>query len=884
MSDDLQELKLVNSWLLDRVTARFPCGVRQYTMVDFNDPTIGPVMVTNSKSEFGFFFNSLIASGGGDCPELAMGGLELALMSSPPRSFILVLTDASAKDYNNMTLINNIHSLINTTKSQVFFLITGLCSGLNDPQFLIYRDIAALSFGHVFQVGLSDLGKVFNYLDFTLSRPVNSSKQLFSGEYLLSNHSESFPVADNFSSLIVTTDGIIYSIRIVGPDYIDLQLKKIMSEIWGSMYLLKYPGKGIWTMYIYASGQHSIRVEGFTVNSPPLMMCVCNCSAAASCSDCHPNATCEEHLGFLECTCKDGFIGDGFSCSDIDECAYSWSNNCSSGLCQNTFGSYTCACGSGYTKSSGNICVDINECSRSDLNYCHPFATCYNSIGSYYCVCKAGYFGNGFSCLADNCLKGGCGFGMDCMNNNVSYSCSDPCLNHVVLNEPWRSTSNMYGTRYNCDNYKNGWYRFVGSGGVRMPEYCVPEMSCDTHAPLWLRGSHPILSDGIVNRTACAHWSSDCCLWSTTVQIKACPDGYHVYKLSGTPACSLTYCTDPSSVIDPTCSADEEKRLINGTYGCYCKGKYEVSAIADIHPELTCGSRNMNVSFRKCQLRSLNLDVWDIIRKNSGCLDFKDDNTTSLFSVLSPLQAGICGVQLIKNATHATYINNLYLSLEVGDIIIRNEVLHIQMSCAYPLNMMVSLNAALRPIVSSANISIGGTGQFTAYMALYKTSSYISPYEGSVVELSTSSVLYIGVFFDGPEASQYAVLMKNCYATPTSYADDPVKYYIIKDSCPNKQDPTITVTENGASTQGRFSVQMFKFVGDYNLVYLHCQISLCDMRTGPCIPSCSGIKSRSASDDQSYSLVVGPITHKGTRASWLLLVPAILLLARSGFV
>ncbi|KAM4631552.1 uromodulin-like [Discoglossus pictus] len=880
MSDDFQQLKLVNGWLLQRVTARFPCGVRQYTMVEFNDPTVGPVQVTESKTEFGNFFNSLVARGGGDCPELALSGLQLALENSPPNSFILVLTDASAKDYNDTALRNNISSLINTTKSQVFFLITGLCKNLNDPQFLIYRDIALQSFGHVFQVSLSDLGKVFNYLDFTLSRPANTSTRLFSGEYTVGNHSDSFPVAETFAALIITTDGVIYSLRVVGPDSIDLEIKEIISEIWGSMYLLKTPDKGVWTMYIYAGGPHSVRVEGFTAT---------NISTTADCSKCHPNATCGVDMGFLECSCGDGFIGDGFTCSDIDECAYSWSNNCSLGFCVNTFGSYECRCPVGYT-TIGSVCVDADECSNSTLNSCHPLATCRNGLGSYSCACPIGYFGDGFSCEVDECLKGVCGHEMECIKSKGSYSCSDPCSNYTLLNDAWRSATNVYGSHGNCDKDKLGWYRFMGSGGVRMPEYCVPEFSCNTAAPLWLSGSHPLLSDGIVNRTVCAHWSSSCCLWSTDVKIKACSDGYHVYKLNGTPFCSLSYCTDPASVNESlTCGADEEWKLSDGAYGCHCKDKYKVSAIADIRPELTCGVRSMKASFHKCQLKSLNLKIKNIFLKDSGCFGFQDDNVTNEFSLLSSLQAGTCGIQLLKNKTHATYVNTLYLTLTPEGIITREEEVSIIISCSYQLNMIVSLETAVNPILSSTNITVEGTGQFTGHLALYQDSSYLSPYEGLEVVLSSKSILYIGAVIDGTDPSEYALVMKNCYATPTRNANDSIKYYLIKDSCPNKQDSTINVIENGVSSQGRLSVKIFKFIGEYNLVFLHCQLSLCDLKTSNCTPSCSGGRSLASPDGQSVVLGVGPIVRQdsssssavGARVSWTLFAFSFLLLARA---
>ncbi|XP_053327970.1 uromodulin-like [Spea bombifrons] len=850
MSDDLRQLKLVNGWLLDRVSARFPCGVRKYTMVEFNDPTIGPAKTTSSKAEFADFFNNIYVRGGGDCPELAIAGLKMALETSPPNSFILVLTDASARDYDNASLKNDVSSLIAVKQSQIFFLITGLCSDTNDPSFLIYREIAYESFGHVFQVSLSELGKVFNYLDYTLSRPVNSSIQLFSGEYKDGQHSSQFPVLNNFTSLIVTTDGTIYSIRFTGPQDTVTDTKVIVSENWGSVYLVKNPLIGIWQIRVDGQGQFSVRVEGFKAT---------NTSAAGHCSECHPNATCEVHLGVTECSCKDGFIGDGLTCSDIDECAYSWSNNCSSNVCINTFGSFECACRSGFIKTSRDICVDIDECANSTLSNCDVLATCSNTYGGHFCTCPLGYYGDGFSCELNECETNVCGKGMECIKNYGSYSCYDPCFNHTVLDDPWRSTFNQIGG--NCDIDKIGWYRFTGSGGIRISEYCAPQGSCGTSAPMWINGTHPLLGEGIINHTACAHWYGDCCYWSTNVQVKACPNGYYVYNLNRTPYCTLAYCTDPSSLNDTcTCAEDEECILKNGSYSCHCKEGPPVLGIEDLDMGLTCSTHEMKASFRTCQLKTLNLKARSVYLSDKSCIGYEDGNRTGVISALSPLQHGKCGTQLHNNGTHAIYSNTLYVTLETDRIIIRTYQVQMSFFCAYPLDMKLSLETSLRPILSSLSINLGGTGQFKAEMALYRDQSYLSPYEGTEVALSTRSTLYVGVILDGADASQYAVVMKNCFATPTRNAEDPVKYYFIKERCPNSQDTTIRVMENGVSTRGRFAVQMFKFVGDYNLVYLHCEINICDIKKQACKPSCSGVRTRMAlSESQNFVLNLGPI-------------------------
>ncbi|OCT64266.1 hypothetical protein XELAEV_18045368mg [Xenopus laevis] len=790
MFDDLQQLKLVNDWLLDSITAQFPSGVRQYTMVEFNDPTTGPVRLTHSKDEFKIFFSHLTASGGGDCPELTMNGLKLALENSPPKSFILVLTDASSKDYTSTALLNNIRSLLSTKQSQVFFLITGLCSGLNEPGFLIYRDIASLSYGHVFQIELSDLGKVAT----------------------------------------------------------DPNPKTLVSETWGSLHEIKRPAKGAWTLCIVSSNPHAVQVEGLI--------------GPGSCSDCHPNAICKANLDSLKCTCKDGFSGDGFSCSDIDECAYSWLNNCAYGYCVNTIGSYYCVCPTGYTKGAGNTCVDIDECSSPDLNKCHPIATCINYVGTYTCQCPCGVLGNGFHCEIDPCTGGVCGVGMECLTDGSSYSCSDPCVSHTVLDEPWRSSSNAQFVDIKCDYDKVGWYRFIGSGGIRMPESCVPTWRCNSHIPMWLNGSHPIPADGIVSRNACAHWAGVSCLWSSTVQIKDCPGGYHVYKLDGTPGCSMTYCTDPSSINgDCLCTDDEECRFVSGSYGCYCKESRAISAFSDLTPSVSCGLHNMKTSFRKCQLRALQIDVNYIKLENSSCFTVLNDYTTNTYSVLSPLQAGNCGMKLTTNGTHASYVNRYDFYFILPGNIIR-EKLTMTSTCIYPLDMRLSLITALDPIISTTDISITGTGEFKAYMAVYNNSDYKYPYQGAQINLYTKTVIYIGVFLDGPDPSQYALVLKNCYATPSSNPDDPIKYYIIQNRCPSRSDNTVNVVQNGLSSQAQFSFQMFAFVGDYNQVYLHCEIYACNNMTSTCLPTCKS-RATAVTTENTFNLKIGPFINLG---------------------
>ncbi|XP_032438460.1 uncharacterized protein LOC116732421 [Xiphophorus hellerii] len=148
------------------------------------------------------------------------------------------------------------------------------------------------------------------------------------------------------------------------------------------------------------------------------------------------------------------------------------------------------------------------------------------------------------SCTGCRC----CASGTDCITTNGVVECLDPCDTYTVLNDTWRSTENRDNSILHCDQYISwsGWYRFyLGQTNAQIPEKCVPEQRCGTHAPLFITEAHPVQLNEIVTRTVCNAWYGSCCLFSShTIQIKLCY-GYYVYKLQRPSTCWLAYCTEP---------------------------------------------------------------------------------------------------------------------------------------------------------------------------------------------------------------------------------------------------------------------------------------------------------------------------------------------------
>uniref|UniRef100_A0A3Q3WJQ0 Uncharacterized protein n=1 Tax=Mola mola TaxID=94237 RepID=A0A3Q3WJQ0_MOLML len=125
---------------------------------------------------------------------------------------------------------------------------------------------------------------------------------------------------------------------------------------------------------------------------------------------CHIHAYC---VSKGLCVCRDGYEGDGHSCSPINHCLKSNRGGCDiNAECVYVgAGNISCVCIEGWT-GDGKVCVEINNCNLESRGGCSPNADC-NHIGpgQSECVCKSGYMGNGIVCdLINPCLKenGGC--------------------------------------------------------------------------------------------------------------------------------------------------------------------------------------------------------------------------------------------------------------------------------------------------------------------------------------------------------------------------------------------------------------------------------------------------------------------------------------------
>ena len=120
----------------------------------------------------------------------------------------------------------------------------------------------------------------------------------------------------------------------------------------------------------------------------------------------------------------------------------------------------------------------------------------------------------------------------------------DPCYHYKNLSDVDRKISHitLHGGGLCDSQLSEGWYRFVGAAGTKMPTTRVPAYRCGTNWSGWLYGVHPTVEDGEVDGKVCFSDRSTGCKDTRKIFVKNC-GSYFIYKPHHPSFCHFRYCS-----------------------------------------------------------------------------------------------------------------------------------------------------------------------------------------------------------------------------------------------------------------------------------------------------------------------------------------------------
>ena len=269
------------------------------------------------------------------------------------------------------------------------------------------------------------------------------------------------------------------------------------------------------------------------------------------------NSICTNTIGGFQCTCTQGWQGDGFYCSDVNECVNG--SVCGSNqICRNTAGNYSCSCKEGWTfsRQANEECQDLDECILG-LDDCDTFATCINTNGSFTCECM-----QGFEDKARICSK---------------YQCRNQTHNGSLLSE--RNTTATTQKLCTCI----GEYLNTGRSCADIDECKLDMFNCPSSAPICqnLIGGYECKCDAVDNSSCdavspCDSSNNTCnenmtCIAVGVEHYCVCPEGY-TEDQNGTACIDIDECINPQFY--GSCDANADCINLNGSFECKCRSGF----------------------------------------------------------------------------------------------------------------------------------------------------------------------------------------------------------------------------------------------------------------------------------------------------------------------
>ncbi|XP_072039119.1 scavenger receptor cysteine-rich domain-containing protein DMBT1-like [Amphiura filiformis] len=201
-----------------------------------------------------------------------------------------------------------------------------------------------------------------------------------------------------------------------------------------------------------------------------------------------------------------------------------------------------------------------------------------------------------------------------------------------------------------------------------------------------------------------------------------------------------------------------------------------------------------------------------------------------------------CGTTMEETTDHIIFRNNLLFGqADPNSPIIKDRELNVTLECRMERRRL-AMSDSLQLVGSTFEFTQVSYGNFTYYLEIYQDGSFAVPYDpvDYPVAVNIGRDLFMAGRID-TTGDDLELFIDTCWGTPSSDPLDATNYTIIDSGC--AVDESVQFYDSGNPVMQQFSFHAFAFQTGDPLVYLHCEMLVCDL-TNPssrcqqgCVPS-----------------------------------------------
>ncbi|XP_050953719.1 uncharacterized protein LOC127155514 [Labeo rohita] len=249
--------------------------------------------------------------------------------------------------------------------------------------------------------------------------------------------------------------------------------------------------------------------------------------------------------------------------------------------------------------------------------------------------------------------------------------------------------------------------------------------------------------------------------------------------------------------------------------------------------QVTCTKDKMLVSIERATISGIH---GDHLRLNNNASCPVSSNNTHVFTTFS---LNGCGTQVKETNKHLLFKNTIVTFDNPNHIITRKNEIEIEVMCKYQKKSSITTRfEAHRPAI---NFTERGFGSFSYQFEFYQSGTFrnIRDPNSYPLEYDVGQPIYMEI---APVniVQNTEVFLESCLATPYDNPNYPISYPIITDGC--GVDGTVNIYTSHQSS-AKFSMEAFKFIGQYDQVFISCSIIICQANNPNtrCAQGCTNI-------------------------------------------